>query len=142
MMVSRRKYASIDGTAQKVAPTLTATETKFLARLNTKYGSYAVHAAVDNIGRAAPRGRPSKGLRPYYEGIHLANWFEEAVEEHRANGSRTPIRDAENELYELMNGDRKAGDNAIFEAWRRNIKNKRLKARRDLADLRKAMGQK
>jgi hypothetical protein len=115
-------------------PELSARDRNELRRLVRKYGRDAVVAAARAVPLPAKPGRPSRGRQPYFEAIHLAQWFEDAVAEHRR--SRTPVRDAENELYELTVRPRKPGDEKAFESWRLNVKKKRLAGRRDLNEWR------
>jgi hypothetical protein len=106
---------------------------KQIARLVGKHGREIVLAAVTASPEPRSRGRPSRGNLPIYEAVHLAQWFEEEVEEHRGRGSAHPIRDAEIALYDIEKG-REPDD--LFEAWRLNTKKKRLRGSRYLKQIR------
>jgi hypothetical protein len=111
---------------------LSGSDTKELARLVRKYGRKVVAAAARTVSLRAP-GRPSRGLLPYYERMHLAEWIEEQAEEHRQAGSRKPYTDAEIDLYDLQfSGEEKPPD---LQKWRRTIKKLRQQGRRELREL-------
>ena len=76
----------------------TCNEMHYLARLVKKYGRETVSDIVAEIPLPRNRGRPSRGNDPIYEAIHLAQWFEEAIEENRAIGVPKPVLAAELEL--------------------------------------------
>jgi hypothetical protein len=116
---------------------LSAKDQKLVARLIRKYGREAVLAAVKAIPESR-RGRPSRGNLPIYEAVHLAQWFEEEVEEHRERGSKHPIRDAEIALYEMETGQTPDLTSKGFEAWRHNKKKRRSRGSRHLKDIKQA----
>jgi hypothetical protein len=111
---------------------LSASDTKELTRLVRKYGRAVVATAAGTVLLRAP-GRPSRGLLPYYERMHLAEWIEEQAEEHRQAGSRKPYTDAEIDLYDLQfSGEEESPD---FQKWRKTIKKRRQQGRRELHQL-------
>jgi hypothetical protein len=119
---------------RKLRPELSASDTKELARLVRKYGQEAVAAAVQKTPLRGP-GRPSRGLLPYYERMHLADWIEEAAEEHRLEGHRAPYKRAVNDLYELLYGGTQDRDP---EKFAKTTKKKYQQGRRDLQLLKEA----
>src|SRR4051812_31409283 len=103
-----------------------------LARLIRKHGRGLVAAAVSHV---VPResGRPSRGLQPIYELMHLTDWIEEAADEHRQAGSRKPYVDAELDVYEMQyDGEEKRPN---LQAFRKTCKKKRLEGRRHWLEL-------
>jgi hypothetical protein len=116
----------------ELRPELSEPDLKELARLVRKYGSEPLAAAAKTIVPRSP-GRPSRGLLPCYERMHLTDWIEETAEEHRQAGSRKPYTDAEIDLYDLQfSGEAKPPD---FQKWRKTIKKRRLQGRRDWQQL-------
>jgi hypothetical protein len=107
---------------------LSASDTKELARLVRKYGREPIAAAALEV-LLRGRGRPSRGLLPYYEGMHLADWIEEQAEEHRLAGHRAPYKRAVNDLYELLHGGTQDRDP---EKFAKTIKKKYQQGRRNL----------
>lgn len=107
---------------------LTASDIKELARLVRKYGRKGVAAAAGKVSLRGP-GRPSRGPLPYYERMHLADWIEEAREEHRLAGHRAPYKRAVNDLYELLYGSTRDRDP---EKFAKTTKKKYLQGRQDL----------
>jgi len=107
-------------------------DTKELARLVRKYGRDAVAAAAQGVPLRG-RGRPSRGLLPVYEMMHLADRIEELAEEHRQAGSRKPYTDAEIDYYDLeFSGEKNPPD---FQKWRKTIKKRRQQGRRYYLEL-------
>jgi hypothetical protein len=96
------------GTAPKRPDTqprrLNAVNTKRLARLVRKYGRPTIIGAAKEVRVRGP-GRPSRGDLPYFEGLWLAQTYEELVEEYRLKGSPKPKTAAPIELYEFEYGD-------------------------------------
>jgi hypothetical protein len=111
---------------QRPQPELSPSDQKALARLVRKYGRKAVVAATQTVFARGP-GRPSKGLLPYHERMHLADWIEEQAEEHRQRGSRKPYTDAEIDLYDLLySGEEERRD---LQKFRKTIKKVRQQGR-------------
>jgi hypothetical protein len=129
----RQKYGPIEPRTEPKFPPLSSSDEKELARLVGKYSREAIAAALPNV---APRkaGRPSRGLLPYYERMHEADWIEEQADEHRKAGSRKPYADAEIDLYEMLyDGEETRPD---FERWRRTLKKRRHRGRQELNEWR------
>jgi hypothetical protein len=100
----RKKYPHIETTADAKAGTeLCGDDAKTLAFLVRKYGREKIALAARSLLTRGP-GRPSRGLLPYYERMHEADWLEEIAEEHRNAKSRKPYVDAATELYEMKFG--------------------------------------
>jgi hypothetical protein len=108
---------------------------KELARLVRKYGRSRIIAVAKNVS-PSKLGRPTRGLLPYFEQIHLAQTIDEWAEEHRSRGSRKPITDAENELYEMSVEEELKKQPGHYVKWQKNIKKKRLEGRRQAQRLR------
>jgi hypothetical protein len=115
-------------------PTLSASDTKELARLVRKYGRDGIAAATHEVPLRG-RGRPSLGFEPYYKKMHLAEWIEEQAEEHRCAGHRAPYKRAVNDLYELLHGGTQDRDP---EKFAKTTKKKYQQGRRDLQLLKQA----
>jgi hypothetical protein len=113
----------------ELGSSLSASDTKELARLVRKYGRQAVAAAAQEVPLRG-KGRPSRGLLPYYEGMHVADWIEEQAEEHRLAGHRAPYKRAVNDLYELQYGGGRQDRDP--EKFAKTIKKKYQQGRRDL----------
>jgi hypothetical protein len=64
--------------------------------------------------------------------MHLADLFDEWAEEFRRTGSRTPIKEAEHALYEMIFDDEQKRQPDHFKRWQKTTKKKRLQGRRDL----------
>jgi hypothetical protein len=135
------RSANVKTTALNAQPQVTETEKKLLARLNRKYGVAGIHDVVDKVGLSQRRGAPSKGELPRYEAMHWADWIDDVAEEYRQKGSRSPIRDAENEFYEMITeGLPIQNDERAREVWRLSTKNNKVRhGRRDVAALKKAL---
>ena len=108
----------------QVGPKLSAGDTKVLARLIRKYGGESVVAAAKVLPPGRAPGRPSRGLLPYYERMHLTEWLEERAEEYRQKGSTAPYKDAERYMYQMRYGNNEPRKG-------RTIKKLRQKGRRD-----------
>jgi hypothetical protein len=67
----------------------------------------------------------------------LAQIFEEWTEEHRQNGSRKPIAEAELDFYEMTYAGVKQRPD--FEKFRRTLKKKRLQGQRELNEYRQKL---
>jgi hypothetical protein len=120
------------------APQLSEAETRGLARLVRKYGVETVTAAIaaaKDIRLRGP-GRPSRGLLPYFERMHMTEWIEGQAEEHRQRGSTKPYTEAETDTYQMLYDDEKSRD---LERFCKTIKKTRLQGRRDLIELLQAM---
>jgi hypothetical protein len=134
----RVKYPGLKQLAES-SPELSASDTRKLERLVRKYGRDAVATAVGEIEVQEPRGpgRPSRGLLPYYEKMHLADWIEDRAEEHRRAGSVKPYTNAEIDLYEMLySGGEERRD---LNKFRKTRKKARLQGRRDLQQLRERL---
>jgi hypothetical protein len=129
----RKKY-DLD----EVIVILSERDQRALARLVRKYGQDAVMQAVEKALPKRGRGRPSRGNLPFFEDAHLADWFNDCVEEHRQRGSRSPIKDAEHDLYEIMMPEEQRREPGRFVKWQKNIKKKRLQGRRNLAEIKRS----
>jgi hypothetical protein len=101
-----------------------------LVRLVHKFGKKAVIAAADQVSPKRGRGRPSRGDLPVLELIFLAQWFEEEEERQLQRGSKTPIKDAEHALYDLIFDPEQQRETGHFDRWQKQIKKKRLQGRR------------
>jgi hypothetical protein len=108
---------------------LLASDAKELARLVRKYGREPIAAAAHEVPLRG-RGRPTRGLLPDYERMHLADWIEEQAEEHRLAGHRAPYKRAVNDLYDLLYGGGRQDRDP--EKFAKTIKKKYLQGRRDL----------
>jgi hypothetical protein len=115
---------------------LLARMAKGYTRLVSRYGDEAVaermKVAIAPLPPRRGRGRPPRGNLPVLENMHLADWIDENAEEFRRDGSRTPIKDAEHALYEMIFDDEQKRKPDHFQRWQKNIKKKRLQGRRDL----------
>ena len=137
-VIKKLRRAGIKQT-QSLSQSLSASDTKLLARLVAKYGSKVVADAAQVVADAAQkvplrgRGRPSRGSLPDYERMHIADWIEERAEEHRQAGSRKPYTDAEIDLYDLLySGEEHRRD---LQKFRKTIKKTRQQGRRDWLEL-------
>ncbi len=128
---ARKKYDFTQEGDPKAGPELSAGDTKALARLIRKYENKTVVAAAKVLPPGRGPGRPSRGLLPYYERMHLTEWIEERAEEHRQNGSTKPYIEAEIDLYEMFFGEETPRD---LQKFRRTIKKSRQQGRRDLIE--------
>lgn len=122
-------------------PTPSERERKFLARLVRKYGRASIIDIASTIDPAASSGRPRRDLD--WEAAHLADWIDEATEDHRQANSPHPVTDAWRELYEMeFEDDERAKYKAEldsgarsedhFEVWRKNLRRKLPRGRRAL----------
>jgi hypothetical protein len=89
--------------AEPEPPELSPADAKTLAFLVRKYGREKIALAAWSLVTRGP-GHPSRGLLPYYERMHEADWLEEVAEERRKAGSRKRYVDAATELYEMKFG--------------------------------------
>jgi len=129
------KYAALQQTVP-TEPKIAESDRKVLARLVSRYGRKMITALAQEIPPPGRRGRPSRGLLPYYERMHLAHWFEDGIAERREAGSRTPVQDTEHELYNLLFDREQQRQDGHFERWRKSTKKKRLIGQRELRELR------
>jgi hypothetical protein len=113
----RTKYAF-------VKPELSQREARSLARLVHKYGVETVTEAAQRVRPKRKRGRPRSNL-PIYEARELARYFEDAIADHTEAGSRSPVKDAEFELYNILFEKEQKQQPGHFERWRKNIKKQR-----------------
>ena len=103
-----------------------------LAKLVEKYG-------IDTIVATAPivqkrnRGRPRRGVFPFYEAIHFADWIEEQAEKHRKAGCKAPVRQARIDAFQMAHGISPSNSELA------TIKRKHLRGLKDLAALRRAL---
>lgn len=103
---ARKKYDfRVEEVPPQAGPELSAGDRKVLARLIRKYGGDTVVAAAKVLPPGRGPGRPSRGLLPYYERMHLTEWIEEQAEEYRQKGSTAPYKDAEREMYQMRYGN-------------------------------------
>src|SRR4051794_29351479 len=73
----RAKYADRAHEPPIATDLLSDRDAKSLATLVRKYGRAVVEDSVKNVGSPRGRGRPPRGQLPYFERIHLAQWFDE-----------------------------------------------------------------
>jgi hypothetical protein len=106
-------------------------DNKKLASLIRKYGRKRVADALTMIVPRS-RGRPPRGLLPYFERMHLADWIDTVAEECRQSDSKTPIKDAVHQLYDLIFDAEQQRIPGHFARWQKAIKTKRLLGRREL----------
>lgn len=104
---------------------------KSLRRLVQKYGSCAVSHAADKV---VPRraGRPSRGNLPYFEGMHLVQWLEEAAAEYRANGVRYFMAAAINDLFELTVDEDDRKQSGRYERFEKTTRRRLIEGRKEL----------
>ena len=126
------KYARKETQPAELGQELSASDRSALARLVRKYGRDAVVAAAQKVPLRGP-GRPSRGLLPYYERLHLTDWIETVADEHRRAGSKQPYKDAELDMYELQY----AGQEELRDVhkFRKTVKKARQQGRRDWQEL-------
>ena len=125
---ARKKYRNQEEEAlAESRPQLSAAETQALARLVRKYGIRTVIALAKVVPLRGP-GRPSRGLLPYYERMHLTEWIEEQAEEYRQKGNTAPYKDAERDMYQMRYGSNEPRKG-------RTIKKLRQQGRRDWIEL-------
>jgi hypothetical protein len=148
--LKKPKYPDLKRKAADPRPMLSASDARELARIVGKYGRDTVVGAIESGASPRPVGRPTLGLFPIYKAMHLADWFEDRVEEHLADGSRSPYKDATLELYDLRYS-REEQVRGYYEevvrgrkvrkkvpsptAFYRTIKKTRLRGRRELEEL-------
>jgi hypothetical protein len=118
-------------------------DVKKLARLVRKYGREFVANAAKTISVRGP-GRPEDFEAPEHKS-NVAWCIDTWAEEYRLAGSRTPIKDAEQALYDVMFcGDEVQRQEGHYDRWQKLFKKKRLKGRpyvqaeREAADRRQA----
>jgi hypothetical protein len=111
---------------------LSKADERTLGRLAKKYGRETIAEAAKRIPLPRPAGRPSRGLEPYWERVNLADWIEEAAEEHRAAGSRKPYEDAEVELFQLTRSPEEQREPGAFQRFQKTLRRKRAEGRRGL----------
>jgi hypothetical protein len=126
----RRKYSPVEPPPPP-PPTaldrLTDRDQKLLATLVKNYGAKVIAQAARIVTPPPSRGRPRRGEDPHFERIHLADFFDALVEEHREAGSRHPVQAAMRELFEIARPSR-TGDPAAFKRFTRTTKRKLPKA--------------
>jgi hypothetical protein len=130
------KYSPADVT--KDTPTLTEADRKTVARLVRKYGAAAMRREIDHPAALRARGRPPRGDLPYLEGMHLAEWIEEAVEEYRKKGEPKPVKKAIFDLFELTKSAEERRQPKTFERFESTLKRKLIESRADLKAFREA----
>jgi hypothetical protein len=127
--LARKKYDfRVEEVPPQAGPELSAGDRKVLARLIRKYGGEAVVAAATVLPPGRAPGRPSRGLLPYYERMHLTEWIEEQAEEYRQKGNTAPYKDAERDMYQMRYGSNEPRKG-------RTIKKLRQQGRRDWIEL-------
>lgn len=103
-----------------------------LAMLVKKYGAIVIAKAAKTVAPTRHRGRPPRGNRPRFERMHLADFFDELVEEHREAGSRYPKQAAMRDLFDVAYPSRRYDPDA-FRRFAATTKRKLPQGRRDLA---------
>ncbi|MFO1099293.1 MAG: hypothetical protein U1E81_13745 [Xanthobacteraceae bacterium] len=125
------KYPPVEPPPPTALSKLTPYEQKRLATLVKKYGAGVVAEAAKTVGPSHGPGRPKRGQLPRFEGIALAQFFDELIGEHRTAGRRFPERDALHELFEFTHPSRR-DDPAAFKRFVSTTKRKIPQSRRDL----------
>ena len=115
-------------------PPLKPLDVKELARQVRKFGRKTMAEAAK---RSPLRGKPGKPPDPNYwnpdtDPENVARSIEMWAHEYRLAGSRTPYKDAEHELYELLHGRGEDGRDVL--KFRKTIKKLRLQGRRELLE--------
>ncbi|MER8435398.1 hypothetical protein NKH36_19015 [Mesorhizobium sp. M1312] len=112
-------------------PVWSEADLKSLSRLIGKHGVEAVHRMTN---KTAPRGRgrPSRGDLPYYEGMQLAQWLDEAAAEHRAKGTRNFASAAIYDLFVLTVDEHEHKQPGRFERFLKTTKRKWIEGRKEL----------
>ena len=127
----RPKYPPVESPPPDALDRLTDRDQKLLAALVKKYGKVITEAAAKIVAPARRRGRPRRGEDPRFERMHLADFFDELVEEHREAGSRHPKLAAMRELFQIARPSR-TGDRAAFRRFAATVERKLPAGRRDL----------
>jgi hypothetical protein len=121
-----------------------------LTRLVSKYGRQFLSATIRHVDphTNSPReesisapvkrekrsvGRPYMG-QPWRDRVWLASVLNDWAEENRQDGSRKPMFDAEYTLYEFSFDEKQRRQPGHFERWRKQIKKKRLRGKRELRE--------
>ena len=134
------KYVIPPADAPTPKPLFSAADIRLLTRLAKKYGCEVIADAVMSAGmkkliRRSRVGGRSRGDRPLYEAMALAQWFEKVVEENKQAGSRKPTYDAYFAMWEIM-FDPEQQRQRDFDKWRKNIRKRRSLGNRLMRDFR------
>lgn len=124
-------------------PLFSAADTRLLTRLAKKYGCEVIAEAVMSDGmkklmRRSRVGGRSRGERPLYEAMALAQWFEKVIEENKQAGSRKPTYDAYFEMWQLV-FDPEQQRQRDFDKWRKNIRKQRSRGNHLMRDFRASL---
>jgi hypothetical protein len=112
-------------------PAWTETDLLELRRLVAKHGVDAVRRMATKMVPGQP-GRPSRGLLPLTERMHLAQWLEEAAAEHKANGVRDFAAAAIHDLFMLSVDEEEQRQSGRFEPFAKTTKRKWIEGRKEL----------
>lgn len=136
----RKKYPDLkEGLPKTPEQQLSASDTKELARLVSKYGQDTIVAAAKEAPLSR-RGRPPRGDLPYYERMHWADWVEERVEEYIQADSPKPVKKALIDAYDMLyEGEHDPPD---LQKFLKTHKKKFHIGRRELQEVREAQRRK
>jgi hypothetical protein len=89
------------------------------------------------IRRSRVGGR-SRGKRPLYEAMALAQWFEKVIEENKQAGSGKPTYDAYFAMWQML-FDPEQQRQRDFDKWRKNIRKRRSRGNRLMREFRASL---
>jgi hypothetical protein len=98
--------------APKLPTQLSGRDLKLVARLVGKYGRGAVVKAAQTT-LPSKRGRPAQDDDPY----DIAWFLHEYEERHRLAGSKRPLQDALNDLYDVIGDPARRGEPGFYKRW-------------------------